>query len=231
MVEGRSPRFEPCSFPITVEARYLLHSPDPFPVNPLLVIATHGYGMNPEEMLELVLPAVGDHRVVAALQGPNQHFLSTNPGERLVGYNWGTPGHWKTVVRTHHDMVLEVLEQCSSRFSIPRDRTLLLGFSQPVGLNYRLAATYPDRFRGLIGICGGIPRDWEAPSYHAVSAALLHLARDQDEYYPTDVVATFADRLRLRAADVEFHLLPGAHRFPSNAAAFVRPWINRVFAQ
>jgi predicted esterase len=177
----------------------------------------------------LVLPAVGPGRLVASIEGPNQHFLSEKPGAGEVGFNWGTPGRWQSVVRLHHEIVLGVLNACSRRFSIPPERTLLIGFSQPVGLNYRLVATYPDAFRGVVGVCGGIPRDWEDSSYHTVPAAILHLARDQDEYYSNEVVAQFPERLRKRAADVEFHLLPGPHRFPSTASTIVQPWMRRVF--
>jgi len=104
-----------------------------------------------------------------------------------------------------------------------------LGFSQPVGLNYRFAATHPDVVRGVIGVCGGVPRDWQDPKYKPVSAALLHISRDADEFYPVASANTFADRLRERAADVEFHMIPGTHRFPSQAAKIIRPWLKRVF--
>jgi predicted esterase len=106
----------------------------------------------------------------------------------------------------------------------------LAGFSQPVGLNYRFIATHPGQVGGVLGICGGVPRDWEEDKYQAVQAAVLHISRDADEFYPLDVVSTFAQRLRRRAADVEFHLLPGQHRFPSKAGEIVRPWMERVFA-
>ena len=155
--------FERLSFPVEFEARFLLHVPDSMPPKPVLVVVTHGYGMNPEEMLQLVLPAVGSDKVIASIEAPNQHYLSDKPGSGPVGYNWGTTVDWKGVVRMHHKMVLGTAGVCSERFAIPPNRTLLLGFSQPVGLNYRLIATYPDRFRGAVGVCGGVPRDWEDP--------------------------------------------------------------------
>jgi hypothetical protein len=47
-------------------------------------------------------------------------------------------------------MVLHVAEEAGREFSIPRERRLLVGFSQSVALNYRLAATHPDAVRGAI---------------------------------------------------------------------------------
>jgi predicted esterase len=184
--------------------------------------------MNPKEMLDLVLPAVGADKIIASVEAPNQHFLAGKPGDGGIGYNWGTPAHWQSVIRMHREIVLGALDLCRARFGTPASRTVLLGFSQPVGLNYRLIATEPGRFGAVIGICGGVPRDWEDPSYLPVTAAILHIARDQDEYYPNGVAASFPERLRSRAADVEFHLIPGPHRFPVEAADLIQPWLGRV---
>jgi len=65
-------------------------------------------------------------------------------------------------------------------------------FSQPVGLNYRLAVTYPDEVRGVIGICGGVPKNWEDGNYGRASAALMHIARREDEIFPPAVTEKYA---------------------------------------
>jgi predicted esterase len=62
-----------------------------------------------------------------------------------------------------------------------------------------------------------------------VSAALLHIARTEDEFYPRSSTELYAERLRKRADDVEFHMLEGAHRFPSKAGPLVEQWIRRVW--
>ena len=219
------------SFAARLECRYLLHSPKDLGSNPLLIVALHGYSSNPEDMLRLARMAVGDEHVIASVQAPNQHYLSAGlpEGRPGHGYNWGISKHWDATVRLHHEMVVAVLSRLQERFRAGADRCVLLGFSQPVGLNYRFAATHPEQVRGVIGICGGVPRDWQEPKYKPVTAALLHISRDQDEFYPVASASTFADRLRERARDVEFHLIPGTHRFPSQAAKVVRPWLKRVF--
>jgi phospholipase/carboxylesterase len=126
-------------------------------------------------------------------------------------------------------MVLDVAGEVEARLGIGRARRLLVGFSQPVSLNYRFAATHPAEVRGVIGICGGMPKDWEEANYQPVSAALLHLARREDEIFPPPVTEKYAARLRLRANDVEFHLLDGGHKFPSKAGPVAEPWLERVF--
>ena len=128
-------------------------------------------------------------------------------------------------------MLLQTLTSLRERFQMGQDRCLLVGFSQPVGLNYRFAGTHPGEVGGIIGICGGVPRDWQEDKYQPVQAAVLHIARDQDEFYPIDLVKTFPEKLGRHAGDVEFHLLEGPHRFPSKAGGIVRPWIERVFGR
>jgi predicted esterase len=219
-------------FETALTCRYLLDVPRDLPASPVLAVALHGYSANPEDMLRLARLALGDQPVVASIQAPNQHYVASGlpDSTSLPGYNWGISRHWESAVLLHHAMVTQVLDALKSRFGAGPDRCLLIGFSQPVGLNYRFAATYPGAVRGVIGVCGGVPRDWEDSKYHPVSAALLHISRDQDPFYPAATANTFASRLRQRSSDVEFHMLPGPHRFPSQARNIVRPWVQRVFS-
>jgi predicted esterase len=223
---------EHLTFSAKLDCRYLLSVPEQVDRSTVLVLALHGYGSNPEDMLRLTAAMVGGRHIVASLQAPNQHYLDRgSPGvEPAIGYNWGVRDHWGSVVRLHHDMVLEVLAALRGRFGIPAARCMLTGFSQPVGLNYRFAATWPGEVRGVAGICGGVPRDWEEDKYQTVTAALLHISRQEDEFYRPEVSLTFPERLRKHASDVAFHLLPGGHRFPSAARHIVQPWMERVFA-
>jgi predicted esterase len=182
-------------------------------------------------MLRLTTSLLGEQHVIAALQAPNQHYVADGlpNAQSVAGYNWGIRPHWESSVRLHHDMVRSVLASLRERFQLSPERCLLAGFSQPVGLNYRFVGTHPGEVAGVIGICGGVPRDWQEDKYQPVSAALLHISRDEDEFYPTELVRKFPEQLRRHATDIEFHLIPGPHRFPSKAGAIVRPWMQRVF--
>jgi predicted esterase len=170
---------------------------------------------------------LGDEFVIASIQAPSQFYLKQTP-ESPVGYCWATHAHSDESVRVHHEMLLAVIGEMEERFHIPASRRLLVGFSQPVGLNYRFAATHPSQVRGVIGICGGVPKNWEEGPYQRASAALLHIARREDEIFPPAVTEKYAERLRLRADDVEFHLLDGGHRFPSKGGVIVDRWLERL---
>ena len=215
------------TFSARLDCHYLLHAPPDIDSSTFLVAALHGFGMNPEIMLRLTETLMGRRHAIASIQAPSQFFLAQHSSE--VGYCWATQKHSDESVRLHHDMLLHVLDEVGRQYAIPLQRKLLVGFSQPVGMNYRFAATHPGAVRGVIGICGGVPKNWEEGPYQKVSAALLHIARNEDEFYPPTTTEHYPERLRLRANDVEFHMLEGGHRFPSKAGPLVEKWMARVF--
>ena len=220
-----SPRLN--TFHLPTEYQYL--SKIPYHQPSLLFLLLHGYGMNAQTMLTLTLPFLPSSAAVASIQAPNQFYLGQSPGSSAIGYNWGTRAHGDASIALHHQMVLRVSSEMRAQCGLPASRTILIGFSQPVGFNYRFAATFPKEIGGVIGICGGVPKDWETGNYGQVEVPLLHIARDEDEFFPAPVTADYARKLSTRASDVEFHSLPGGHRFPSKGKAIVQPWLERVF--
>ena len=209
-----------------LDCHYLLLVPEAVDAQTPLVVTLHGFGGNPEVMLRLTERLFDTPAVLVSMQGPNQFFL--DPEAREVGYGWITNRRPAESVRLHQEMVLDATSEVAGQFQIPPERRLLVGFSQPVALNYRLAATHPDAFRGVIGICGGLPGDWENGAYQPVRAAVLHIARRNDTYYPPSVTEQYAERLRQRTRDVEFHLIDGGHRMPSDGFRIVAPWVRGV---
>jgi predicted esterase len=220
---------------VPFEAEYLLHVPENVGERTLLVLALHGYGSNPEAMLQLSEMALGGDAIIASLRAPNQHYLSSGPlGTPMpgseVGYNWGTNQHAAQNIELHHRIVRTVSGELRARFGVPAWRTVLMGFSQPVGLNYRLIGTHPEQAGGVIAMCGGVPKDWEEDKYGRVEAPILHIARSEDEFFPEAVARGFPGRLRAHATNVEFHMLPGKHRFPSKAGAVIREFAEKIRA-
>jgi predicted esterase len=169
---------------------------------------------------------VGPHHAIAAIEGPYGFFL--DGGTEKVGYGWITSRHPAESIRLHHEMVRHVLEEAGDELAIPAQRRVLLGFSQSVSLNYRFATAHPDSVRGVAAICGALPGDWDDASPAPLRPAVLHIARTDDEFYPAERTEQYARRLRLRCDDVEFHLLPGGHRFPSRAGPIWENWLNRI---
>ena len=221
---------EEIRIPVRFEGRILADAPADTgpPGQTVAVLTLHGYGSSPEAMLRLTRMTVGDQCPILAMQGPFQHYAGAPGGD--AGYNWGIRQHHADAVRLHHEMVRRAIELVEQRFGVPGGRTLLMGFSQPVGLNYRFIGTHPGAVGGVAAICGGVPKDWETGAYGEVATPILHIARDADEFFPAAVASQFPTRLAARAKDVEFHMLPGTHRYPSKARGIFAAWMDRVFA-
>ena len=214
------------TFSARLGCRYLLHLPEKIDARTVLVAALHGFSGNAEDMLRLTLQMTGPHHAIAAIEGPYGFFVGSETDR--VGYGWITNRRPAESIRLHHEMVLHVLEEAGRECNIPAERRVLLGFSQPVSLNYRFAEAHPDSVRGVVGICGGLPGDWDDQRPGRIGAAVLHIARSEDEFYPAERTEQYAPRLRLRCDDVEFHLLDGTHRFPSRSGPVWDTWLNRI---
>jgi predicted esterase len=211
-----------------VKLYYDLHAPAAAPA-PLLV-ALHGYGSNKGWMLREALRHAPEGFAVAALQGPHQHIKEPRePGGPLrYGFGWLTNFRPEDSVAFHHRALLDLVETLAARGVARRDRVFLMGFSQSCALNYRFAFTHREILRGVVGVCGGLPGDWEAgEAYGPTPASVLHLHGARDEFYPPARVADYAARLRQRATDVEVRAYDAAHEFVPAMRGDVRAWLER----
>ncbi|HEV3469353.1 MAG TPA: dienelactone hydrolase family protein [Pyrinomonadaceae bacterium] len=211
-----------------VRLYYDLYAPGARPA-PLLV-ALHGYGSNKRWMLREAREHAPAGFAVAALQGPHQHMKEPRePGGPVrYGFGWLTNFRPEESVAVHHRALLDLIESLAAAGVARRDRVFLMGFSQSCALNYRFAFTHREVLRGVVGVCGGLPGDWEtSAAYGQTRAAVLHLHGTRDEFYPPERVADYARRLRARAADVEVRAYDAAHEFAPAMRTDVRAWLER----
>ncbi|HEY3038161.1 MAG TPA: acetylxylan esterase [Pyrinomonadaceae bacterium] len=215
---------------LTAEIRlhYDIHQPAVVPA-PLL-IALHGYGANKRQMMREALALAPEGFAIASLQGFHQHMKEPKePGGPLrFGFGWLTNFHPEESVAIHHQALLDLIQLLASDGVADPKRIFLLGFSQSCALNYRFAFSHPDHLRGLVGICGGLPGDWEtSENYQPTAAAVFHLAGTRDDYYSPSRVADYEERLKLRAHDVEFKSYDCAHEMAPSMREDVRAWLSK----
>ena len=230
MSDPESRQIVPVERSLTAEIKlfYDVHQPALLPA-PLL-IALHGYGANKRQMMREALALAPDGFAIASLQGFHQHMKEPKePGGPLrFGFGWLTNFHPADSVAIHHQALLDLMTKLTDEGIADPKRIFLLGFSQTCALNYRFAFTHTDVLRGVVGICGGLPGDWEtSESYQPTNAAVLHLAGAQDEYYPPSRVADYAERLCLRAHEVEFKSYDAAHEMVPAMREDVRAWLSK----
>ncbi|MCA1815946.1 MAG: acetylxylan esterase [Acidobacteria bacterium] len=214
---------------VAVETKvyYDLFAPQSSAPAPLLV-ALHGYGSNKGWMMREAREFAPEGFAVAALQGIHQHLKE--PKEKgaplRYGFGWLTNFRPEESVALHHRALLDLIATLVDEEIADPSRVFLFGFSQTCALNYRFAFTHADILRGVIGVCGGLPGDWETSAlYKPTAACVLHLAGARDEFYPPERVADYAGRLRARARDVEFESFDAGHEFVPAMRERVRAWL------
>ncbi len=193
-----------------------------------LLLALHGYGSNKGWMMREARRHAPEGFAVATLQGPHQHMKEPREkgGPLRYGFGWLTNFRPEESVAVHHRAVLDLVEALVKQGVARRESVFLLGFSQSCALNYRFAFTHGEALRGVVGICGGMPGDWEtSPAYGETRASVLHLSGTRDEFYTPERVAPYAEQLRQRARDVETRAYDAAHEFVPEMRPDVCDWL------
>src|SRR6266550_921122 len=171
-----------------------------------LLITLHGYGASKWHARREAQAIAPRGFAIASLQGPHQHLREPNtPGGPLrFGFGWLTNFRPEESVAIHHRALLDLIDSLTEEGVADRTGIFLLGFSQSCALNYRFAFTHPDVLRGVIGICGGLPGDWETSVvYQPTEASIFHLSGERAEFYPPARTNDYATQLRTRAHEVE----------------------------
>ena len=209
-----------------IKLYYDLHLPAAGPA-PLL-IALHGYGANKRQMMREAQQMAPEGFAIASLQGFHQHIrYPREPGGPLrFGFGWLTNFRPEESVAIHHQALLDLLQQLIDDGVADPTRVFLLGFSQSCALNYRFAFTHPERLQGVIGICGGIPGDWETNhGYHGSDLDVFHLAGTRDEFYTPERVRDYQQQLATRARNVKFKSYDAAHEIVPEMREDVKQWL------
>jgi phospholipase/carboxylesterase len=195
-----------------------------------LLIALHGYGASKRQMMREARAIVPDGFAIASLQGPHQHLRDPKePGGPLrFGFGWLTNFRPEESVATHHRALLELIDSLVADGIADPGRIFLLGFSQSCALNYRFAFTHPNMLRGVIGICGGMPGDWDRSAlYQRTEAAVFHLSGERDEFYPPARTRDYSAQLRTRASDVECRSYDAGHEIVQPMRDDIRLWLGK----
>ena len=195
-----------------------------------LLIALHGYGANKVQMMREAQQMAPQEFAIASLQGFHQHIREPREsgGPLRFGFGWLTNFRSEESVAVHHQALLDLIKTLTEEGIADPKRIFLLGFSQSCALNYRFAFTRPDLLRGVIGICGGIPGDWEtSTTYRQAQFDVLHLAGTRDEFYPPERVQDYERQLSMRAHSVVFKCYDATHEMVPEMREDVVQWLTR----
>jgi len=192
-----------------------------------LLIALHGYEGNKESMMAVAQKINSRDFIIASVQGPSAFFVrGEDEAKPKIGFGWMMQYKAAETIWLHHKTILSVIEETAAQHKVDRRAIFLLGFSQSVSLNYRFAFTRPNKIRGVIAVCGGIPGDWDEDKYYQSSTDVLIVAGESDEFYPIERTRTFKEAMERRARSVEFQSFPVGHVFPREALPTINDWVT-----
>lgn len=224
------------SLTATVKLYYDLFVPaddaSPTQTRPLLV-ALHGYGANKRQMMREARAIAPRGFAVASLQGFHQHLKEPKEegGPLRFGFGWVTNFHPEDSIALHHQALASLIATLVDEGTVDPRRVFLLGFSQSCAINYRFAFTHNETLRGVVGICGGLPGDWETCTLYApTEASVLHLSGTLDEFYSPARIENYEARLRTRASDVEVKGYDAGHEISPAMREDARSWLERKAA-
>lgn len=198
-----------------------------------LLVALHGYGASKRQMMREARLIAPETFAIASLQGPHQHLKDPKePGGPLrFGFGWLTNFRPEESVAVHHRALLDLIDSLIAEGVADRGRIFLLGFSQSCALNYRFAFSHPEVLRGVIGICGGMPGDWDTSAfYQPTKTAVFYQSGAHDEFYPPARVANYETQLRTRASDVESRAYDAGHEIVETMRDDLRQWLGQKAA-
>ncbi len=199
-------------------------SPGPIPI----LVALHGYAGDMESMMRVAYDIAGEDMIIASIQGPHQFFYPTVEigDSQKVAFGWQTPYKSEDSVARHHHLIQRIVREAVGSYDGDPSRVFLVGFSQACAMNYRLVFTRPGLVRGVIGVCGGLPKDISDPKYKRVPSAVLHVAASRDQFYPIEQTRTFENALGRLSKDVSYHEYEAPHAFPRRSIPFIHKWIQ-----
>jgi len=227
MISTNEAREIESSLTAEIKLYYDLLLPETMPA-PLL-IGLHGYGASKRQMMREARQMAPANFAIAALQGFHQHLKDRKePGGPLrFGFGWLTNFRPEESVALHHQALVDLIDTLVGDGFVDPKRIFLLGFSQSCALNYRFVFSHPGHLRGVIGICGGMPGDWEtSDAYKPTGASVFHLTGVRDEFYPPERVADYARRLELRSGTVKFKSYDAAHEIVPAMRHDVSEWLE-----
>lgn len=190
------------------------------------LILVHGRGATAESILPLAAEVAGSG--VAAL------------APQAVGNTW-YPHRFMAPLEANEPYLTSALASVNRQVEqavgagIPRERIVVLGFSQGACLSLEYAARNPARYGGIVGLSGGLIGPEGVPLAHEgqLDGTPVFLGvSDNDFHIPVDRVAESAAVFEAMGAEVTARLYPGiGHTVVEDELDYVRDLLARLTSE
>jgi phospholipase/carboxylesterase len=186
-----------------------------------LIVWLHGRGAD-QRQLQRIMPQVSMRNYVAVapcggnIAGPEQSSIDC--------YGWlQTDDH----IRLAEQRVFDCIELAAQKLNISRKRIFVAGFDCGGTMALRLAMSHPDRFAGVISLCGQFPTGGK-PFGNLIAARRLgiFLATGRvSQEYPAEKVCDDLRLLHTAGLSVTLRQYPCGHELPRQVLADIDRWI------
>jgi phospholipase/carboxylesterase len=152
-----------------------------------LIVWLHGH-CDDERQLLRVMPLVSMRNYMAVAPRGTCIRSEERNEERAkgFGYSWGQ-SHGDTVQAEQR--IFDAIDSAVEKFNIAADRVFLAGFDCGGTMAFRIAMNNPDRFAGVLSLCGPFPNG-RAPLGNIAKArdlpVFLAVGRNSSHYSPDD---------------------------------------------
>lgn len=193
----------------------------------LTAIVVHGLGSNEEDLLGLGRPLGLPIRLVAP-RGPMQVPLGFS-----VGYAWyefaGSGNPEPEGFNRSLDALVQFVRAVRTRFDVPREQLIMMGFSQGAVMSIATALSIPDEIGGVAALSGYMPRPtgWAPPHDYLGGLPVLVTHGSEDHVLPVEWGREAAESLRHMGADVQYEEFSMAHQVSPECLDAVRAWLEQ----
>ncbi len=180
-----------------------------------LLVWLHGTGMNESQLLR-IMPMVSMRNYAAVAP----RGISTFDGQ----VSW--PQNPDDIHRSEQ-RVFDAVDAASQRYHVSSDRIFLVGMDSGGTMAFRIAMNHPDRFAGVLSICGAFPNE-HRPFCQLDRARRLPIfmavGRDSREFSPAEA----CENLKLfhsAGMSVSLRQYPCGHQLAPQMLADVDRWV------
>ncbi len=195
------------------------------------ILTLHGWGANAMDLLGLAPHLAGGRFLVICPQGPVQ----TPIGPSMVGYGWYpiVPGSGQPpalgAMQAARQQLRDFLQAAEARYSIDRNKLLVLGFSQGGVMAYNLALLEPERFAALIALSTWLPPEvWDHVGNREALKQLPTLIQhgSRDEMVQPDRARKSVEMLRAEHLPLTYREYEMGHEINSQSLTDLVQWLQ-----
>lgn len=199
---------------------------DPVPSD--ILLATHGYGQQPDNLLEYVAELVPPEVALVVPEAPSSFYRRPRPqGSRKsgIGYGWIADPQRAESDRRNTAFLAATLEAALYALDTPQARVWLLGYSQGVGVSTHFAMHHADAISGLVGLAGGVPLADRGALRALAGKPVLWVSGTRDPSYPPAYMSAVVEAFQTAEVDIEHAVLDADHALLPDAREHVRGWL------